>query len=215
MNHPPSLWRFPAERLTSQAFWDCFDAIQLSPSDSESLDRNDLDRAQGVTSGIVGRQATCQSPFVILRLYELLLLFRRMGEIGLLNPARPSRVDTISASRLVLCPRRNLRYVALPSCISADHARYGRACQFNAAVAASPRRQWSGSCRDCRDTHFYAARFEYFTLFDYGLECTLIYAASELFSCGGFENHCGTHIGNRLLMCETHTYGFVVARLPF
>jgi len=42
----PSLWRFPAERFTSQAFWDCFDAIQLSSSDSESIDRDDLDRAQ-------------------------------------------------------------------------------------------------------------------------------------------------------------------------
>jgi transposase len=41
----PSLWHFPAERFTSQAFWDCFDAIQQDPS-SESIDRDDLDRAQ-------------------------------------------------------------------------------------------------------------------------------------------------------------------------
>jgi transposase len=42
----PSFWRFPAERFTSQAFWDCFDAIQLDPLDSESKDKDDLDRAQ-------------------------------------------------------------------------------------------------------------------------------------------------------------------------
>jgi transposase len=42
----PSLWRFPAERFTSQAFWDCFDAIKLDLSDSDSIDRDDLDRAQ-------------------------------------------------------------------------------------------------------------------------------------------------------------------------
>jgi transposase len=40
-----SLWHFPAERFTSQAFWDCFDAIQQDPS-SASIDGNDLDRAQ-------------------------------------------------------------------------------------------------------------------------------------------------------------------------
>jgi transposase len=42
----PSLWHFPAERFTSQAFWDCFDAIRLSSSGSEPIDRDDLDRAQ-------------------------------------------------------------------------------------------------------------------------------------------------------------------------
>jgi transposase len=41
-----SLWHFPAERFTSQAFWDCFDEIRLSPPGSESIDRDDLDRAQ-------------------------------------------------------------------------------------------------------------------------------------------------------------------------
>ena len=42
----PSLWHFPAERFTSQAFWDCFDAIRLNLSDSESIDEDELDRAQ-------------------------------------------------------------------------------------------------------------------------------------------------------------------------
>jgi len=42
----PSLWRFPAERFTSQAFWDCFDAIELDLSNSAAIDRDDLDRAQ-------------------------------------------------------------------------------------------------------------------------------------------------------------------------
>jgi transposase len=42
----PSLWHFPAERFTSQAFWDCFDAIELNLSDSVSIDRDDLDQAQ-------------------------------------------------------------------------------------------------------------------------------------------------------------------------
>jgi transposase len=41
-----SLWRFPPERFTSQAFWDCFDEIRLSPAGSESIDKDDLDRAQ-------------------------------------------------------------------------------------------------------------------------------------------------------------------------
>lgn len=42
----PSLWNFPAERFTSQAFWDCFDQIRLGPQDSVSMDGDDLDRAQ-------------------------------------------------------------------------------------------------------------------------------------------------------------------------
>jgi transposase len=42
----PSLWHFPGERFTSQAFWDCFDKIRLIPHGSESLDKDDLDRAQ-------------------------------------------------------------------------------------------------------------------------------------------------------------------------
>jgi transposase len=41
-----SLWQFPTERFTSRAFWDCFNAIQLNPSDSGSTDLDDLDRAQ-------------------------------------------------------------------------------------------------------------------------------------------------------------------------
>jgi transposase len=42
----PSLWHFPGERFTSQSFWDCFDKIRLPPQDSESIDKDDLDRAQ-------------------------------------------------------------------------------------------------------------------------------------------------------------------------
>ena len=43
----PSLWRLPAERFTSQAFWDCFDRIRLGPLDAEGVnDNDDLDRAQ-------------------------------------------------------------------------------------------------------------------------------------------------------------------------
>ncbi len=44
-----SLWQFPAERFTSQAFWDCFQQIQLSPlSASAAMNpaQDDLDRAQ-------------------------------------------------------------------------------------------------------------------------------------------------------------------------
>jgi transposase len=41
-----SLWHFPGDRFTSQAFWDCFDQIRLEPTDSTSLDTDDLDRAQ-------------------------------------------------------------------------------------------------------------------------------------------------------------------------
>jgi transposase len=43
----PSLWGFPADRFTSQAFWDCFDQIQLGPLNvPEVSDQDDLDRAQ-------------------------------------------------------------------------------------------------------------------------------------------------------------------------
>jgi transposase len=42
----PSLWHFPAQRFTSQAFWDCFDAIKLNLPDPESINSDDLDRAQ-------------------------------------------------------------------------------------------------------------------------------------------------------------------------
>jgi transposase len=43
----PSLWHFPADRFTSQAFWDCFDQIQLSPLNAPGVsEQDDLDRAQ-------------------------------------------------------------------------------------------------------------------------------------------------------------------------
>jgi transposase len=43
----PSLWGFPADRFTSQAFWDCFDQIQLGPlNNPEVNEKDDLDRAQ-------------------------------------------------------------------------------------------------------------------------------------------------------------------------
>lgn len=41
-----SLWRIPAGRFTSQAFWDCFDQIKLSPIGSEVSTKDELDRAQ-------------------------------------------------------------------------------------------------------------------------------------------------------------------------
>jgi transposase len=44
-----SLWQFPAERFTSQAFWDCFQQIKLSPltaSAAMNAAQDDLDRAQ-------------------------------------------------------------------------------------------------------------------------------------------------------------------------
>jgi transposase len=34
-----SLWGFPADRFTSQAFWDCFDRIQTGPADNNELDQ--------------------------------------------------------------------------------------------------------------------------------------------------------------------------------
>lgn len=43
----PSLWQLPAERFTSQAFWDCFDQIKLGPIQTDRVDASDeLDRAQ-------------------------------------------------------------------------------------------------------------------------------------------------------------------------
>ena len=43
----PSLWQLPAERFTSQAFWDHFDQIQLGPLQADGVDdHDDLDRAQ-------------------------------------------------------------------------------------------------------------------------------------------------------------------------
>ena len=44
-----SLWQFPAERFTSQAFWDCFQQIKLSPltaSAAMNPGQDELDRAQ-------------------------------------------------------------------------------------------------------------------------------------------------------------------------
>jgi transposase len=41
-----TLWRFPPERFSSQAFWDCFEQIQPQQPDAPSLDEDSLDRAQ-------------------------------------------------------------------------------------------------------------------------------------------------------------------------
>lgn len=43
-----SLWQFAPERFTSQAFWDCFDQIQLSPLTTATVQpaEDELDRAQ-------------------------------------------------------------------------------------------------------------------------------------------------------------------------
>jgi len=44
-----SLWQFPPDRFTSQAFWDCFDQIRLSPlatSATVQPEEDELDRAQ-------------------------------------------------------------------------------------------------------------------------------------------------------------------------
>jgi len=40
------LWGFPPERFTSQAFWDCFDRIQMNPIGSDVRRSDELDRAQ-------------------------------------------------------------------------------------------------------------------------------------------------------------------------
>jgi len=40
-----TLWRFPAERFSSQAFWDCFEQILPQPN-NPSFDEDPLDRAQ-------------------------------------------------------------------------------------------------------------------------------------------------------------------------
>ena len=40
-----TLWRFPAERFSSQAFWDCFEQILPQPN-TPSFDEDPLDRAQ-------------------------------------------------------------------------------------------------------------------------------------------------------------------------
>ena len=49
----PALWRLPAERFTSQAFWECFDHIHLGPLQADAVDRHDeLDRAQGQLLGL-------------------------------------------------------------------------------------------------------------------------------------------------------------------
>jgi transposase len=41
-----ALWGFPAERFTSQEFWDCFDRIRVTGSAALSPEEDDLDRAQ-------------------------------------------------------------------------------------------------------------------------------------------------------------------------
>ena len=49
----PSLWHLPAERFTSQAFWDCFEQIHLGPLHTDAVDRHDeFDRAQGQALGL-------------------------------------------------------------------------------------------------------------------------------------------------------------------
>jgi transposase len=49
----PSLWHLPSERFTSQAFWDCFDQIQLGPIQADKVDdRDDLDRVQKQLLGL-------------------------------------------------------------------------------------------------------------------------------------------------------------------
>jgi len=42
----PSLWRFPPERFTSQAFWDCFDSLGVSDTGFVADGEDELDRAQ-------------------------------------------------------------------------------------------------------------------------------------------------------------------------
>jgi transposase len=41
-----SLWHFPPERFSSQAFWDCFDQIKMNPISSDVNPADELDRAQ-------------------------------------------------------------------------------------------------------------------------------------------------------------------------
>ncbi len=42
----PTLWRLPPERFTSQAFWDCFDRIRVSPTGQLGDGEDELDQAQ-------------------------------------------------------------------------------------------------------------------------------------------------------------------------
>lgn len=41
-----SLWHFPPERFSSQAFWDCFDQIKMNPISLDVNPADELDRAQ-------------------------------------------------------------------------------------------------------------------------------------------------------------------------
>lgn len=50
------LWRFPPERFTSQAFWDCFQQIRMDPLGSDASEQDDLDRAQMRLLGLWQRQ---------------------------------------------------------------------------------------------------------------------------------------------------------------
>src|SRR5580704_11404215 len=45
------LWGFPAERFTSQAFWDCFNSINVSQWDDQ-IERDDLSQAQSLLLGL-------------------------------------------------------------------------------------------------------------------------------------------------------------------
>ena len=42
----PTLWRLPPKRFTSQAFWDCFDRIRVSPTGQLGDGADELDQAQ-------------------------------------------------------------------------------------------------------------------------------------------------------------------------
>jgi transposase len=46
------LWAFPSERFTSQAFWDCFDSINISQWDQHSDPADELNRAQSLLLGL-------------------------------------------------------------------------------------------------------------------------------------------------------------------
>ena len=47
-----TLWRLPPERFTSQAFWDCFDRIQVSETGELADGEDELDRAQQRLLGV-------------------------------------------------------------------------------------------------------------------------------------------------------------------
>ena len=82
-----SLWGFPRERFTSQAFWDCFDQIQTRRPPHE----DELDQAQLRLLGSLEGKTTGEPPPAGLRHHQLLHLRGQHQHAQRTGAARPQQ----------------------------------------------------------------------------------------------------------------------------